>query len=647
MQEMADKNHRPAPQFLETILADPPQMGAEPSRIYRRPVHGEKHLSVSTISWYYTSMLRRTSFFQTLRFRLILLILLALLPAVMLTVYNADDNRRRKETEAQADVQRLAHMVALNEAHLLTRTRQILTAAAQHLQGRLNDQAGCNAFLAELLKQNRDYSNFGVIASNGSVFASAVPLAGTVSQSDKQFFRLAIEKHEFAVGDYQIGRLTLRPSINCGYPVLDVAGQVQMVIYAALNLDGLSPLTHEAKTFLSPFCTLSLTDNDGIILIRDPDSESWSGKRLPEPLVLKAVLSGTNCLIETPDTKGIPSLYVVSSLHSPLFTGDLFVVLGLPKHILFAEVNQMVIRNLLWVGGAALLVLIAGWIGSNLLVLGPVKVLVRAAERVADGDLSARAGFPSSVVEFKQLARSFDHMACSLEQRQAAQKRTEEALHQLSGRILCLQDDERRRIARELHDATAQNLAALAINLDLLRTITPGAEAKAKQLLADSLVLADQCANEVRTMSYLLHPPLLEEAGLADAVRDFADGFAERSGIRVDLHISDNLERLPREVELTLFRVLQESLANVRRHSGSPTASVNLIRDGMEVWLEVEDQGCGMSNPDASRGAEQSSARRGVGIAGMKERLSLLGGRLVVKSGPHGTSIKALLPIVE
>ena len=213
-------------------------------------------------------------------------------------------------------------------------------------------------------------------------------------------------------------------------------------------------------------------------------------------------------------------------------------------------------------------------------------------------------------------------------------KQAEEALRQLSGQLLRSQDEERRRIARELHDSTAQSLALLVMNLEMARAGATGTDPEVTRALAESSKLAQQCTDEVRTLSYLLHPPALEVFGLAGAVREYAEGFAVRSGLRVFVDVAPDLERLPEEVELAFFRVLQESLANVHRHSGSPTASIRLARSGAEIHLEVQDTGRGLP----------SACRLGVGIAGMKERLRLLGGRLEVESGQRGTTIRAVLP---
>jgi PAS domain S-box-containing protein len=223
--------------------------------------------------------------------------------------------------------------------------------------------------------------------------------------------------------------------------------------------------------------------------------------------------------------------------------------------------------------------------------------------------------------------------------------RAEEALHQLTGQLLRLQDEERRRLARELHDATAQKLAGLLLGLKSLTVQASSLDARAQESLAECQALAKQCADELRTFSYLLHPPLLEELGLAGAVRDYADGFAQRSGLRVDLEVSPSLERLPREKELAIFRVLQESLANVHRHSGSKTVSIRLTQLRGEIRLEVQDAGRGLELKTDPASGEKAPSKLGVGVAGMRERLRQLGGRLEFESGHPGTTVRASLPL--
>ncbi len=219
--------------------------------------------------------------------------------------------------------------------------------------------------------------------------------------------------------------------------------------------------------------------------------------------------------------------------------------------------------------------------------------------------------------------------------------RSDNALRDLSARLMDLQDAERRRIARDLHDSTGQTLAALSMNLSLLTRRATNLEADAKSILSECAVLARRCSDELRTMAYLLHPPLLDELGLVGSVRDYCDGFAERSGIRVDLSVPPDLGRLPKEAETALFRIMQESLTNVHRHSGSRTASIRIVRESAEIRMEVQDTGVGM-RPDVPQTAMGGAV--GVGIAGMRERVGQLGGRLEIKTGPGGTTVIAALP---
>jgi two-component system NarL family sensor kinase len=222
-------------------------------------------------------------------------------------------------------------------------------------------------------------------------------------------------------------------------------------------------------------------------------------------------------------------------------------------------------------------------------------------------------------------------------------KRAEKALHQLSGRLLKLQDEERRRMARELHDSTAQTLTALVMNLGIAQGSALRLSKNARQALAESMALAQQCAREVRTISYLLHPPLLEELGLVSALRNYVEGYSKRSGIQVELEVATDFGRLPQEIELALFRVAQESLTNVHRHSGSATAKIRMIRDEDGVTLEIKDEGRGMP-PEKLDRAKRIIPGLGVGIAGMQERLEQLGGRLETLSGGEGTTVRAIVP---
>lgn len=228
---------------------------------------------------------------------------------------------------------------------------------------------------------------------------------------------------------------------------------------------------------------------------------------------------------------------------------------------------------------------------------------------------------------------------------QAAEKeRAEVSIRTLSSRLLQLQDEERRRIARELHDSAGQILAALDMQLSIIQAKTQHLESDLTSAVADSVSLVHEASRGIRTMSYLLHPPLLDETGLASTLRWFVEGFAQRSGIQVELKISPQFDRLPREMELTFFRLVQEALTNVHRHSGSPTAQVELKQIEAEVMLVVRDQGKGITESKRDL-SNQESPKIGVGIGGMRERVRQLEGRMEFLSGMHGTTLQVTLPL--
>jgi signal transduction histidine kinase len=221
----------------------------------------------------------------------------------------------------------------------------------------------------------------------------------------------------------------------------------------------------------------------------------------------------------------------------------------------------------------------------------------------------------------------------------------EESLRELSGRLLQLQGEERRRIARELHDSAAQTLTACAISVEKARLLArAGRSAEVDDALIDAQTSIEAATSEIRTISHLLHPPVLDDFGLADALEWYAEGFSSRSQIKVDVKVPRGLGRLPRDIELTLFRIVQEGLTNVHRHSGSGCARVALIRDGQAIRLEIQDSGRGIPS-DVLQAVDGRLPRLGVGIAGMRERVRQLGGQIEISSNGGGTLIRTVLPL--
>src|SRR5580704_4187559 len=258
-------------------------------------------------------------------------------------------------------------------------------------------------------------------------------------------------------------------------------------------------------------------------------------------------------------------------------------------------------------------------------------------ERAEEALRKAQADLERQVQErTKELEKTLS----AFRQEVVVHRRTEEKLRELSLSVLHIQDEERRHVARDLHDTVGQTLTALKINLSRLENeVAP----QAPDLFIDLNELADQALQEIRTTSYLLHPPLLDEAGFAAAASWYVDGFNKRSLIQVRLDLPERV-RLPASVEIVLFRILQESLTNITKHAGSPTVDVLLQVDESGISLSVKDYGKGIS---AERLAKMngSGSDVGVGIAGMRERLKELGGKLEIESDSTGTLLKASIPL--
>ena len=266
---------------------------------------------------------------------------------------------------------------------------------------------------------------------------------------------------------------------------------------------------------------------------------------------------------------------------------------------------------------AALTILAASFIAAVLLFLWHYRLI--------NAELGERE-------KAERVAREAEHAAL----------RSEEAARHLSVRLLRLQDEERRKFSRELHDSLGQYLASLKMNLSQLSTGSSGDQ----RILADSIKLLDESIAETRTMSHLLHPPLLDELGFASAAEWYVEGFAKRSGIKVDVEIPGERTRLPSEVELALFRILQESLTNIHRHSKSPNAEVRLSVADEKAVLTVRDSGKGISPEQLAR-FQSDGANPGVGLAGMRERIRQLGGILHLSSSKTGTLVTAAIPLPD
>jgi signal transduction histidine kinase len=277
-------------------------------------------------------------------------------------------------------------------------------------------------------------------------------------------------------------------------------------------------------------------------------------------------------------------------------------------------------------------------------IAGMLGFLVFSAFIIALGEANRRSRAKSQWIE-KQLKKAHEELEKKVQERTADLNLANENLRDLSGRLQQIRDEERRQIARELHDSIGQLLAALAMNIAVLQRQSDKLDSLGVRAISENAAMVEQISREIRTISYLLHPPLLDAAGLASALRWYVDGFSERSKIRVNLEIPEEFGRLSDEMEIAIFRMVQECLTNVHRHSGGTSAAIRVHEEDHRVLVEVKDHGKGI--PLEKQLELSSSGRTGVGFRGMRERIRQLGGTLEIRSDNAGTSVSATLPLRE
>jgi len=362
----------------------------------------------------------------SLRVRLLALVLLAVLPALALTLYTHLEERRLSAAQVQDNALRLARLVSADQARLIEGARQLLASLAMLPQVRGADTASCSALFSDLLSQYSLYANLGVASPQGDIFCSGLPFSGPVSAAHRTWFQRAVQTRAFTVGDYQIGTITRRATLNFGYPVLGAAGGLEAVVFSALDLEWLNQFAAHAQ--LPAGSVLTVIDRNGTILVRYPSDPTRVGQSMPEGRIFQAILArhgeGT---AQGTGADGVPRLYSFAPLGRTQHGDDASVSIGIPSTVAFAEADWRLARNVVALGVAAVLALAAAWVGSDVFFVRRVRSLVKVAQRLSAGDWSARTGGPRGHGELGHLARAFDDMAESLE-RAEAHRRLEEEL---------------------------------------------------------------------------------------------------------------------------------------------------------------------------------------------------------------------------
>jgi len=604
----------------------------------------------------------------SLRTRLLLLVLLAVIPALGLTLYTNLEERQLRKAQVQEQAMRLSRLVSADHEQLIEDARQLLVTLARLPPVRDLNQAACNALFADLLAQRSSYANLGVIDADGNIFCSALP--GQVYLGDRVYFRRAFETRDFAIGEFQIGRLTGKATVNFGYPVLDDAGHVHAVVYAALDLAWLNQLARQAG--LPSGSMLTVIDRNGTILSRYPDNGKWIGELMPEPVVLNAILTqqgeGTT---DAPGTDGIPRLFSFAPFGGAAQSADAYVSVGIPAAVAFAGVNQILARNIAALGLVAGLALAAAWVGGNLFFVRQIQALVGATKRVAAGELGVRTGLPHGQGELNQLAGAFDQMAESLDrahERSLLEEELRRKNYQLEQQNLAIQ--EANRLKTEFVSMVSHEL----------RTPLTSIQGYAELLLEDKRIAGEEresltivkknaerllgLINDILDLSRMeagrldLHRTNLDLARLIPEVAGSLRPLIEAKRQRLKLDLGQTLPAVWADQD-RVTQILTNLISNAQKYTrveGSITVAAR--RDNGFVCVDVSDTGVGLSPEDQAQlftkfftahdRSPQAGVGTGLGLVICRLLVELHGGRITVSSAPgQGSTFSFSLPTLE
>jgi len=580
-----------------------------------------------------------------LRSALLALLAAALLPIVGAMLYatwhawreNLDRDVNEIREEATDAAKRLS--TSIDEA------RRVLHRLSHDPAVIAGDTDACERLVADYQQLHPSFRNVGLIGQDGRLLCSAKPLGGTANFSEYPLFREASTARSLLLRELP-REVAGKSILACVYPVRGSNGEFRGVTFVSLAFRSLADLTIGDR--LPAGSTVTLFDNRGTVVLREPDRAEWNGRSAESSPTWKMLRSGRLGKSTSPDLDGTDMIFGAERIPATRGQPDGWLVVGVPPDMVTQEPRQSLGWQLLGLG--ATLAAIAGgiWWGIDHYVLHPVRSIEKAARGLASGQVGARSGASRGAHELTRLGVAFDEMADSLERSLGdtnhaldVVRRSQDRLRVLSRALLEGQEAERSQLARELHDEVGQALTAATLNLDALRA----GESANEEKVDEALDVVKRALNQVRDLSLDLHPSILDDLGLAAALRWYLGRAAERSGIQGNVEASGLDRRLPKPVETACFRICQEAVTNVLKHAGASRIDVSIgVEDGA-ARLTIADDGRGF---DVEEAHERTRRQPSLGLIGMEERATLLGGSLDVVSRPGaGTEIRVSLPLQE
>jgi signal transduction histidine kinase/ActR/RegA family two-component response regulator len=578
---------------------------------------------------------------NSLRSRLMLLVALCLTPLAAMTVLSGIREREHAIKASEENLRRLTGMAAANEAQSIEGARQILVDLAS-VPDLLGPAAKCNALLADVLDRNEGYVNFGLIQLNGDVTCSGVPMLHPVNLGDRSHFRRAIAERRFIAGDYVFGRVIRKHTINLTYPVIDRAGRVVAVVFAAMDLAGLDTFINDIS--LPPGSVLATTDARGGIISRRPDPERYFGTRM-SPAMLDSMQHAAqrSVVIRGPD--GVERLHAFAHVGPPSLS-DYTVTIGIPTETIISNARHDQLMSLMGLAATTMLALLAAWLAGDILIVQRVRKLRDTAGSIAAGKLDARTGIEYGREEIGNLAQALDEMAATLQKKESARTQAERELRAADQR----KDEFLAMLAHELRNP----LAPISTGAHLLKMlhsdnaqITQTCSIIARQVehmtgLVDDLLDVSRVTRGLVSLS----TQVLDLKGVVD---DAAEQIRPLIATRRHKFVLD-LPQEPAHVKgdhKRLVQVLANLLNNATKYTPEGgRIELSLAADGDDYVIKVSDDGIGMEPglvarvfdlfTQAERTPDRSQGGLGLGLALAKSLVELHGGSVSAYSAGSG-----------
>jgi signal transduction histidine kinase len=564
----------------------------------------------------------------------------------VLIFYTAEEQKR---IEVRAILDNAIHFAnsAANEEHQqLEAIHNLLSALSEFLLLTDAQSDKVRSFFINLLKQSKGYVDLGALAPDGQLLSSARGISPVNGSKQPEWFVRCIKDKQFTMGRYKVEFITHEPVLYFALPVLGQHNQMNAVVFAAINLNWINQSIYKSFAELPQGSTLLQIDDSGGILTYDPHLHKWTEPVKFDQSIVQWILKKETGVRKSIGDDGVSRIYAFTSVPSPLKVRRLYIALEIPQKIAFADSERVFIRNIILIGFFAVLAIFMVWWASDVLVLRRINTIVQASQKLAKGNFSTRIGLIRGNDELSHLARVFNDMAAALELREVRDQEAKEALRRsrkqlrdLASYLQDVREQERTRIAREIHDDFGQSLTILKMDLSWLKKHIIQDQPQVQNKIDSMFKVIDASLQTLHTVSSELRPVILDDFGLESAIEWQAEEFQNRTGVRCRVDSSVVDLDLTKEQSTAIFRIFQEALTNIMRHSGATEVDVRLEMNEDILILEVADNGRGITEAEIINS-------RSFGLLGIKERLYPWNGQADFIGHPNkGTRVIVRVPI--